>query len=70
MPTTDAGTLARDDLSKGGKVAAERICIFVIDFTDVDLAEVTVAFDFFVGSHSEVARVDGTAVCVRDECLI
>ncbi len=40
VPAADAGALARDDLSEGGKVAAQGVGVLVVDFVSVDLAEV------------------------------
>ncbi len=46
MPAAHTGTLAWHDLSERGKVAAQGIGIFVVDFADVDLAKVALVNHF------------------------
>ena len=53
VPGADARTLARDDLSEGRDVAAERVGVFVVDRRGVHLAERAGAFDFNLFLHSD-----------------
>lgn len=46
VPATDAGALARHDLTEGGQVTAERVRILVVNLLDVHLAEETLSIDF------------------------
>ncbi len=70
MPTTDAGALARHDLSKRGKVAAKRVGVLIVHFGGVDLAEVAGAHFCELGIllvHSEGHDESKQLVRVRDE---
>ncbi len=73
MPLTDAGALARHDLSERGKVAAERVRVLVVHGLGVDLAKM--ALTIFLGVHrvrrdrsgSTSVRADNDEV--KTECL-
>lgn len=39
VPGADAGTLARNDLAKGGQVTTQGIGVLVVNFRGIDLAE-------------------------------
>ena len=52
VPGADAGAFAGDDLSEGGKVALESLCIFVVDGVDVGAAERALTFRVFLDRHS------------------
>lgn len=56
MPGADTGALAWDDLAEGRKIAAQGVGILVVDFTDVHLAEVARANDFFCVAVIELHR--------------
>lgn len=48
VPHTNAGTLARNNFSKRGKVSAQRVRILIIDGLRVDLAEMTLMRNLFL----------------------
>ena len=50
MPAAHTRTLARYDLSKGGKVATKRVRVFVVNLLHVHLAEVALMVDVFFHS--------------------
>lgn len=61
VPATDAGTLARHDLSKGGKVAAQGVGILVVDLGGIDLTEVAGAhfqLGILIVHHRDVGTTD------------
>ncbi len=47
VPRADAGALARNDLSKGGKISLQHVRILVVNRANVCLAERTRAFGIF-----------------------
>ncbi len=67
MPGADTGALARNNLSKRGKVAAERIGILVVDFSYVLLAEETGSRSAFLVLHKCGRVGNGSAGNARDE---
>lgn len=71
MPGAHARTAARDDLSKGGKVAAQGVSVLVVDLTDISLTEEAMMFDWSLSltllHRVSVHAVSGAAGSVRDE---
>lgn len=65
VPRANAGTLARNDLSEGRKVAAKRVGVFVVDFTNVHLTEETLTVDVFF--HNRWAKIRNLSFLARGD---
>lgn len=65
MPGTNAGTLARNDLSEGGKVAAKRVGVFVVNIANIHLTEEALTVDVFF--HSKGAKIRNLSFLARDD---
>ena len=57
VPGTNAGALARHDLSKRGEIALQGVGVLVVDFVHVGAAEGALARDGFLWRHNDVFLV-------------